>query len=227
MHPKQQFNAVLEERATFMQVFCTSSVRLLLLGSLVSLSALGSSQVVQLNAGPPVTSSENSVPLQHLYWHFLMYQHHLDLKAAQMEKEGTSGTAVRSFMQAKLNMADAQYEPIHRAADSLSAALADLNTRAQHLRLLYIQSKPPKDGPLTSEQQTIHDQLKAMNDEREKLLTEQMNKLDNELSGDDRASFRDFLTNQIAPGVITVKLPNSASQSLSLAPATSGSGGGK
>jgi hypothetical protein len=182
-----------------------------------------------------VTSSSSSnvagpagtVPLSHLYWHFLVYQNHLDQTAAQMEKEGKSGTLVRSFIQTKLNMSDTRFEPIHRASDRLSASLADLNGRAQHLRSLYIQSKPPLDGILSPEQQNLHDQLKKLNVEREELLTEQMNALENELTVDDRTAFREFLTKQIAPGVRVVTPSRPTGQPLPLISGNSDNGGGK
>jgi hypothetical protein len=173
------------------------------------------------------SSTSSSVPLSHLYWHFLMYQNHLDQEAAQMEKEGKSGAVVRSFIQTKLNMSDNRYEPIHRASDRLSAAMANLNSRAQHLRSLYIQTKPPQDGTLTPEQQNLHDQLKRLNVEREQLLAEQMNTLDNELAVDDRAAFREFLTKQIAPRVTVTKPASLANQPSPFTSGNSGSGGGK
>ena len=81
--------------------------------------------------------------------------------------------------------------------------MAEWNARVEHLRSLYIQSRPNKDMPLTSEQQQLHDQLKQMINEREAILTQQMNSLDNELSTTDRAALRDFLTKQIASRVVT------------------------
>jgi hypothetical protein len=209
-----------------MRIYCSSFVRLLLLGQFIAVPGVGLSQLVQPSLSP-VLSSSNSVSLQHLYWHFLMYQHHLDQKANEMEKEGNSGAVVRSFVQAKLKMSDSQFEPIRRAADGLSMSLADLNTRAQQLRSLYIQSQPAKEGSLTSEQQKIHDQLKSLNDERENLITNQMNKLDNELAVNDRAALREYLTNEVAPSVITVKRPKPASQVSPLTAVPSLSGGGK
>jgi hypothetical protein len=176
----------------------------------------------------PITSGRSSsVPMSHLYWHFLMYQNHLDQEAAQMEKEGKSGAVVRSFIQTKLNMSDTRFEPIHRASDRLSASLANLNSRAQHLRSLYIQSRPPLDGTLSPEQQNLHDQLKKLNVEREELLTEQMNVLENELTADDRTAFREFLAKQIAPAVTVVKPSRLAGQPLPLTSGNSDNGGGK
>jgi hypothetical protein len=199
---------------------------LMFLVSAVCLAAFGQPSAIAPQsanaAGPSAT-----VPLSHLYWHFLMYQNHLDQEAAEMEKEGESGTLVRSFLQTKLNMSDTRFEPIHRASNRLSLSLANLNARAQHLRSLYIQSRPPLDGALSSEQQNLHDQLKQLNVEREELLTEQMNELENELTTDDRTAFREFLAKQIAPGVTVVKPSRPAGQPLPLASGNSGNGGGK
>jgi len=159
-----------------------------------------------------------------LYWHFLTYQHHLDEAAAKTEQQGQSGAAVRSIMQAKLSMSDEHFEPIHRASDRLSASMSNLNARAEHLRSLYIQLDPPKNGPLTPEQQKLHDQLKKMNGEREELLTEQMNKLDNELAVNDRATFREFLIKHVSLGVVAVTLNKPSVSSSGANPAV---GGGK
>jgi hypothetical protein len=46
-----------------------------------------------------------------------------------------------------------------------------------------------------------------LNSEREDLLTEQMNRLDNELAGSDRVTFREFLTKKFALGVVAVPRP--------------------
>jgi hypothetical protein len=148
------------------------------------------------------SSTLSAMPLSHLYWHFLQYQHHLDEKAEELEKQGQSGDTVRSLMQSQLKMPDVQFASMHRASDRLSASMSEWNARVEHLRSLYIQSKPSKDIPLTPEQKQLHDQLKQMNDEREAILTQQMNSLDNELSTVDRAAFRDFLTKKIASRIV-------------------------
>ena len=160
------------------------------------------------------SSTSSSVPLSHLYWHFLQYQHHLDEKAEELEKQGQSGDTVRSLMQSQLKMPDVQFASMHRASDRLSASMSDWNARVEHLRSLYIQSKPAKDIPLTPQQQELHDQLKQMNDEREAILTQQMNSLDNELSTVDRAAFRDFLTKKIASRIVASRslTPSSAAR---------------
>ena len=160
------------------------------------------------------SSTSSSVPLSHLYWHFLQYQHHLDEKAEELEKQGQSGDTVRSLMQSQLKMPDVQFASMHRASDRLSASMSDWNARVEHLRSLYIQSKPSKDIPLTPQQQELHDQLKQMNDEREAILTQQMNSLDNELSTVDRAAFRDFLTKKIASRIVASRslTPSSAAR---------------
>jgi small-conductance mechanosensitive channel len=174
------------------------------------------------------SSTLSPVPLSHLYWHFLQYQHHLDEKSEELEKQGQSGDTVRSLMQSQLKMPDVQFASMHKASDRLSASMSEWNARVQHLRSLYIQSKPSKDIPLTPEQQQLHDQLKQMNDEREAILTEQMNSLDNELSTSDRAAFRDFLTKKIASKVvISSSLPLSSSSAGSIQVANPAAGGGK
>jgi hypothetical protein len=198
--------------------------------SLISLLGLLSIGLIQSScqtvsepsqAGPNMS---NTVPLSHLYWHFLTYQHHLDEVAANQEKEGRSGAAARSMMQAKLSMSDEHFEPVHRASDRLHASMANLNARAEHLRSVYVSLNPPKDGPLTPQQQSVHDQLKKMNEEREELLTEQMNRLDNELAPNDRTVFQEFVRKQIALSVVAVVPPKT---SVSSSVANSPAGGGK
>ena len=195
--------------------------------SLLNIASFHSYGQTPIEPARIASNTSSSVPLSHLYWHFLMYQNHLDQKAAEMEKDGKSGTAVRSLIQTKLSMSDTKFEPFHRASERLSASLANLNSRAQHLRSLYIQSSPPLDGALSPEQQKLHDQLKELNVEREELLTEQMNALDNELAVDDRAAFREFLAKQIAPAVTVVKPSRPAGQPLPLTSGNSANGGGK
>ncbi|GGA73511.1 hypothetical protein GCM10011507_26370 [Edaphobacter acidisoli] len=127
-----------------------------------------------------------------------------------MEKGGSSGTAVRTFIQSKMSISDAEYAPIHEAADRLSSAMADLNTKAIHLRQLYLQTKPVKGAPLTPEQQTLYDQLKQIDTDREQMLTQQMEELDNELSSNARSTFRKFLVSRIAPNTKAIPSSNSA-----------------
>ncbi len=174
------------------------------------------------------SSTLSAVPLSHLYWHFLQYQHHLNENAKELEKQGQPGDTVRSLMQSQLKMSDVRFASIHKASDRLSASMAEWNARVEHLRSLYIQSRPNKDMPLTSEQQQLHDQLKQMNNEREAILTQQMNSLDNELSTTDRAALRDFLTKQIASRVVTSRsLSPSSSSAGSNQAANAATGGGK
>jgi hypothetical protein len=179
---------------------CSSFARLLLLVFLVVLPCSGNSQ-------PPTNTSVSSsqrVPMHHLYWHFLMYQNHLDVEASQMEKGGQSGKTVRSLIQAKMNMSDDRFAPIHQAAADLSASIGELNARAEKLRAKLIETNPSKEIPLTPEQEKLRSALQMLNDERETLLLREMNKLDNELSTEDRATFRQFMLHAIAPNVRTI-----------------------
>jgi hypothetical protein len=98
-----------------------------------------------------------------------------------------------------------------------------LNTKLEHLRSLYLQSKPTPGTPLNPEQQQLHDKLKKLDEEREELLTEQMNKLDNELAVNDRAALREFLTKQSVIRVVPVQ----SFQPANSITAPSNNGGGK
>jgi hypothetical protein len=160
--------------------------------------------------------------MSHLYWHFLMYQNHLDQRAAEMEKEGKSGTSVKSFLQGKLNMPDNRFELIHQAARRLSASMSDLNARAEKLRAKLIETHPSKSIPPTSEQEQLRSALQMLNDEREAILLREMDRLDNELATEDRARFREFMLRTIAPNVRSINRPGSLTPKSSVATGLNG-----
>jgi hypothetical protein len=69
-----------------------------------------------------------SVP--HLYWHFLMYQNHLDRAAAAHEKQGKDGKWLRNHLQQRLGFTDSQFAPIRTSAQRLEPQVVDIRAKA-------------------------------------------------------------------------------------------------
>jgi hypothetical protein len=81
-----------------------------------------------ITAAPGVKQQRPSVP--HLYWHFLMYQNHLDRAAAAHEKQGKNGKWLRNHFQQRLGFTDEQFAPVRTTAQRLAPELAAIKAQA-------------------------------------------------------------------------------------------------
>jgi hypothetical protein len=90
--------------------------------------SLGVSQSVK-----PIVPAEQKerASLPHLYWHFLMYQNHLDRTAAVREQQGRDGAWLSHHFQKQLGFTDAQFAPVRSAALHLEPALQDIRTHVK------------------------------------------------------------------------------------------------
>lgn len=79
-------------------------------------------------AAAGVKQQRPSVP--HLYWHFLMYQNHLDRAAAAHEKQGKNGNWLRNHFQQRLGFTDEQFAPVRTSAQRLAPELAAIKAKA-------------------------------------------------------------------------------------------------
>jgi hypothetical protein len=87
---------------------------------------------------PPHTQPQNQAssapkqqaPLPHLYWHFLMYQNHLDRAAALHEQQGKNGAWLRDHFQKQLGFTDTQFAVVRAAAQSLEPELKQIRVEA-------------------------------------------------------------------------------------------------
>jgi hypothetical protein len=163
----------------------------------VLLSSVGNSQAV-----PSLSSvgTGSRVPLSHLYWHFLLHQHHLDKVAAEREKQGRDGRWLRNYYQQKLGFSGADFEVIRQAAQGLQSELDDLDAevrtvtqaeRARHSRVL----ASPNDLP------PVPPRLIELRDKREALIERHANNLKIALGARASAKLDNYLENEFAPNV--------------------------
>ena len=84
-----------------------------LLGVLVGVPAMA-------QTGVPLPANAQKVPvsLPHQYWHFLVYQNHLDSLATQREQQGRDGSYLRNHFQQKLGLTDAQFALVRSTASA-------------------------------------------------------------------------------------------------------------
>ncbi|HLJ29311.1 MAG TPA: hypothetical protein VKY85_21570 [Candidatus Angelobacter sp.] len=81
-----------------------------------------------ITTAPGVKQQRPSVP--HLYWHFLMYQNHLDRAAAAHEKQGKDGSWLRNHFQQRLGFTDEQFAPVRTAAQRLAPEITAIKAKA-------------------------------------------------------------------------------------------------
>jgi hypothetical protein len=148
------------------------------------------------------------VSLAHLYWHFLVYQHHLDQAAAERQKQGQDGTWLRDYLQKKLGFTDAEFAPIRTSADKLSAEIQDLNSKA--LTIAAADREARRKGLVAPDAAPPgHEQLKALTAEREADINAEIEGLDQALSQKNADALRTFLTQRFSQNVTALQIDRS------------------
>jgi hypothetical protein len=124
--------------------------------------------------------------LPHLYWHFLVYQNHLDSKAAAITVEGQDGNGMRNLLQKKLGFSDADFAPIRTSSARLTAEVQALDAQAVAIRAA---------GPSS----TSFDQLHALTGQRETEINAEISYLKQNLSPGKMHALEAFLTTFFSP----------------------------
>ena len=167
---------------------------ILLLGS-VLLQMPTASGMAQLapNSTPLVTPVQlKPVSLVHCYWHFLMYQNHLDLRAAEQTAQGKTGGLLSSHLQAKLGLSDADFAPIRSSSNRLAAEVNALNAKAAAI----VAAKSPKAGA----------QLQALKAEREVDINAEVAYIRGALGPVKTGAFETFIVQMFSPKTAAVQL---------------------
>jgi hypothetical protein len=136
------------------------------------------------------------VSLAHLYWHFLVYQNHLDTKAAATTVGGRDGTGMRNLLQKQLGCSDADFAPIRTSSARLTAEVQALDAQAATIRAA---------GPSS----TSFDQLHALTVQREADINAEISYLKQNLSPGRINALEAFLTKFFSPNN-AVPLPPSS-----------------
>jgi hypothetical protein len=92
--------------------------------------ALCQSAPVQRQRPPRAASQPKPLSLPHLYWHFLVYQNHLDTKATELDSQGKNGSLMRHYLQHRIGLTDSEFAPIRMSSARLSAEVKNLDAQA-------------------------------------------------------------------------------------------------
>lgn len=158
--------------------------------------------VLPISSQSASTSGQNPkpIPIEHLYLHFLLYQHHLDNSAAARQKEGKNGEWLRSSLRKRLHFTEDDFAPVRAAAERLSAEITDLNTRAKAIiaadRSARSQGLIPPGSPPPGLAK-----LKALSAERDADFQAEIAALNQALSPANADALRTFLTTEFVKSV--------------------------
>jgi len=173
-------------------------------------------------SAPPSThsaESEKAVSLPHLYWHFLIYQHHLDQLAVEHEKQGLDGNWLRSYLQTKLSMTDEQFQPIRESADHLDSAITALNAKAKAV-VVAVNATRSKDSASSSEARHYLHKLKELTAQREAAINKEIDTLNSALSPEAAEKLQNYLKNTFSKNVSIVHLTPSQLENRPFGPTT-------
>jgi hypothetical protein len=162
--------------------------------ALLSFMLLVCAMPLQLKGQPPAPGQQPSSgqtqhrpsSLAHLYWHFLDYLNHLDLKAADLDAQGGDGSLLRNHLQAALQFSDADFAQIRLSSTRLTAALKALDVQAAAIRA---GGKSPSS----------HAQQRALAAQRETAIHSEIDSLAQALTPQKKAALDAFITQLFAP----------------------------
>lgn len=143
--------------------------------------------------------------MAHLYWHFLVYQHHLDESAAEYERQKKDGQWLRSYLQKQLGFTDGEFAPVRASAERLSARISELDAKAKGIvaadRSVWTHGLMPASGPPPS-----LEKLKALTAEREVAISAEIENLNQALTPQRAAALRAFLNEKFSQNVTTLPI---------------------
>ena len=155
----------------------------LLLGSVGSLST---AMLAQSGPSQGVQQQPQPVSLPHLYWHFLVYQNHLDTVAAAQSAQGQDGSWLSGDLQRRMGFSDADFAPIRASSVRLSSELQALAAQATAIQTAGASSSNSA-------------QLKALATQREADINAEISYLKQNVSPDKIKAFEAFLTQMFSP----------------------------
>jgi hypothetical protein len=169
-------------------------VFILLLG-VVSGSAFGEVNVSHSSA----QFTPKRAPESHLYWHFLLYQNHLDRVAAIRDKQGKSGEPLRNHFQQRLHFTDAQFAIVRSEGLRLETELNTVNAKVKPIVAqdrewikLHGRSAGPPPG---------HPQVQQLQKEHEAVIGNSVERLNRALGAETATKFQSFIDIEWAPQV--------------------------
>ncbi len=167
---------------------------------LVAVALLCGQSNGQTTSAPVIQGTPTRASLPHLYWHLLMYQNHLDRKAAENEKQGKEAAWLRNHLQQRLGFTDAEFAPIRESATRLETTIAGIDAKAQTIvkagRAQYGKGLLP-----SGVQPPGWDELKELNQERETAITDEIAKLNDALGEDNAAKLQTYIEKEFSSDV--------------------------
>ena len=148
----------------------------------------------------PDSYKASRASLPHLYWHFLLYQNHLDSVAAKREKQGKDGGALRTHFQKKLGFTDGQFQIVRAAGLHLEASLKPIDETARAI------AKQDRDwrrvnGVSRSVPPPGHAQMQQLRKDHEAAIEAQVVDLNRALGSKSAAKLQSFIETDWAPHV--------------------------
>ena len=140
--------------------------------------------------GPP-----KPVSLAHLYWHFLMYQNHLDTRAMEEASKGKDVSMMRGYLQKAAGLSDTDFAPIRISSARLSGEIKSLNMQALAIQM-------------ASQTPTTQSQLKALALEREADINAEVSYLKGTLPSEKTTALEAFLTKFFSPANAVARPPS-------------------
>ena len=129
-------------------------------------------QIAPTQAQAPSGVHARPIPIEHIYWYFLLHQNHLDTLAANLDAHGKDGSEFRNGTQKQLGFSDDAFAAVRTAANRLAAEANALHAQAVaqqksaapsgHLAL-GLQRDAAISGAITYLKQSLtHDQVIAL-----------------------------------------------------------------
>jgi len=144
--------------------------------------------------------------LQHLYWHFLLYQNYLDRKASALEQQGSAkdAAALRNHFQKDLHFTNSQFAIVRQAGLRLESDLAAVNAKVKPIVYqdrqwikLHGRSAGPPPG---------HPQVQQLQKEHEAVIQNAVDQLNQELGSKCAAALQTYIENEWASHVTAHKV---------------------
>lgn len=175
------------------------------LGFLVLASALlgtlaGGTVLGQTASPSTASTSKSPVSLPHLYWHFLVYQNHLDRVATQREEAGKDGSWLRNYYQQELGFNDTEFQAVRQSAQNLEAQLKQIDARVQVV-VQQVRARQPRTLTSPDQLPPVPPELRELSKKRESVIESEVANLKNALPPESAAKLDTFLQTVFAPKV--------------------------
>ncbi|HMD83987.1 MAG TPA: hypothetical protein VKO18_04710 [Terriglobia bacterium] len=161
---------------------------------------VGVPALAQTSSPVPSKGQKVQAPLSHLYWHFLLYQNHLDKVATQREQQGKNGAWLRNHFQNELGFTDAQFAVVRATAQRLETELKGVDAQAKAIiDADHAAHRQQSGSPHTW--RPVPPELKALQQQHEAVIQSEVSHLKGALGPDLAAKLDALLQSELARNV--------------------------